>query len=136
MEIETIECAKLEYQDLGEGTNGFGGGNAIHSKRGDYFPRRKTAVPATMSLMLEIPDTCVLAVSANRSTTLTSNQISTAFNTPGKPCGGRSLFDARSGLSRFSPNPQELSGRKKQNGRSDEQVTGLNMLPKGARVDS
>lgn len=68
--------------------------------------------------------------------TLSWSQISTAFDTLVNLCVNGPFSISKGGLASFSANPSGFAGRKKRKGkRGDEEKTGLNAIPEGARID-
>ncbi|KAL8722084.1 MAG: hypothetical protein Q9225_001371 [Loekoesia sp. 1 TL-2023] len=108
-----VDCAKLGYQGLGKGWVDFNQGET------KYFNQ----------------DTCALAISVNKPMTLSWDQISTGFDTLVNLCLDRPFSGPKGGHATFSVNPQGISGRKRRKKKREDDITGLNAIPQGARID-
>ncbi|KAL8832921.1 MAG: hypothetical protein Q9170_004649 [Blastenia crenularia] len=110
----TLDCAKLQYQGLGQGDVEFRQGET------KYFNQ----------------DTCALAISATKPMTISWHQISTAFEALSNLCLEGSFYAAKGGHAFYSGQPPDVFGRKTRKGkRDDNEISGLNALPQGARMD-
>lgn len=67
--------------------------------------------------------------------TLSWDQISTGFDTLFNLCLDRPFSGPKGGHATFSVNPRGISGRKRRKMKRDDDITGLNAIPQGARID-
>lgn len=81
-------------------------------------------------------DTCAVAVSTTKATTLDWDQVSAAFATLFSLCIDGPVVGSRGGLATHSANPRfEVFGLKARKRKREDEATGLNAMPEGAIIN-